>query len=336
MVLGILAPGSAGQHADGQVEAGRTVLAFVVAEGEEVLGHKFLAEFGQARHNGQVDFGVPAAALLVVEGARVAQVRGDQAVAEGAEPVAVPGQPGDRADAAGGEQEAVAAAALGHGGQGFGEMDGDGDAGEVVVRQLGMADVARDDDLFGGRPRQQALSPGHRTVFERGVDEDLVLAVREGFKELVGQTEAPRLLVVRGAVGDQVRLLRQAVEAESQVAQRKPAVDRDAVADQVQAVVGEVDDPTARRVPDPRLARVPLSRHGPVEDGRAGGEFVGLQWDPAADPLQGGPNAVARQAARDGVELSGEVHHRAADRVAVEGGKDLPDGGHGPILREAV
>ena len=212
VVLGIVAPGGAGQDADGQVEARGAVLPFVVAEGEEVLGDEILAESGEGGQDGAVDLAVAAAALLVVEGAPVAQIGRDQAVAEGVQALAVPGQPGDGADAARGEQEAIAVAALVYPGEGLGQVDRDRDPREVVVGELRMADVARDEDLFGGLPRQQALAPGHRAVLERGVDEDLVLAARQGFEESMGQAEAPGFLVVGGAVRDQVRLFRQAVQ----------------------------------------------------------------------------------------------------------------------------
>ena len=106
VVFGKLPPGRARQAADGQVDARRAVLPLVVAVGGEVQ-HPAVAA---AEHvgGGAVDRGRAAAAALVVQPPGIAEVRQHQPVADGAEPGLVERQPGDRADGAGDEQEAVA------------------------------------------------------------------------------------------------------------------------------------------------------------------------------------------------------------------------------------
>ena len=52
-----------------------------------------------------------------------------------------------------------------------------------------MADVARDQDLVGGLPLEDALAVGQGTVLERRVDHDLVLGVGEALELALVQAE---------------------------------------------------------------------------------------------------------------------------------------------------
>ena len=98
------------QAAHGQIEAGRAVLALVVAVGRELRDRR-ARRVAQDVRGRPVDLGVPAAALLVREAAAVAEAGEDEAVADPAHGRFVARQPGDRADRPGDEQEPVRVAA---------------------------------------------------------------------------------------------------------------------------------------------------------------------------------------------------------------------------------
>ena len=175
-----------------------------------------------------------------------------------------------------------------------------------------MADVRGKEDLALRLPRQKAFAVSQRSVFERGVDEDLVLAVRQLFQSAVAQAESPGLLVIGRAVGDQIGLVRQREEALPQLLQWKLLVDRHAVVENVQVVLLEIHDLAAGRVLDPGVADVPLAGHGPVEDRRAGGDLMDLQGDALADSGERPADTVARDAAADGIEPRDEAVHLLA------------------------
>src|SRR5262245_30267743 len=92
---------------------------------------------------------------------------------------------------------------------------------------------------------------------------------------------------------------------------------RHAVADDMEIGLPEVDDPVAGPVLDPRIADVPLTRHGPIEDVGARGHFAHLQGNLASDDGQRVANAPTRDAATDRVHLPNEVVHRPTGRFGV-------------------
>jgi hypothetical protein len=63
----------------------------------------------------------------------------------------------------------------------------------------------------------------------------------------MGEAKAPVLVVVGGAVGDQLRSRGIGEEVRAQLIERERAADRDAVVEDVQVRVGEVRDPLAAR-----------------------------------------------------------------------------------------
>ena len=110
------------------------------------------------------------------------------------------------------------------------------------------------------------LAGRQRAVRQVSVDDDVVLAVRERLQLPPAHAEAPLLLPVRGAVRDQVGIVRMREDVSPELVKKERGVDRNAVAEDVERGVGDVDDPLAPRPLDPRRAEVPLARDSPVED----------------------------------------------------------------------
>ncbi len=181
-----------------------------------------------------------------------------------------------------------------------------------------MTGVRGDQHLVIGLTGQQQLAVRQRAVFEGGVDEDLVLAVRQRLGLTVWQAEPPGAPVVGGAVRDHVGQVGQRVQPLAQLGQRKAGVHRLAVVDDVQAVVGELDDLLAAGPLDPRLADVPFLRHGPVQHLRAGGHLYELQLGDLGKNAQGLAQPVAGDAARDRVQPRQVRVDLGQQRVAVQ------------------
>ena len=92
--------------------------------------------------------------------------------------------------------------------------------------------------------------------------------------------------------------------------ERHRPIDRFRIADHVQVVLAEIDDPLALLVLHVGVANVPLVRHDPVETLGARRHFVDRQLrQPLAEQPQRFPHAVAGQAAADGKQPAGEVVH---------------------------
>ena len=309
MIAGKLVLRRAGEDADREIEPGRAELPLVAAERREVA--HLAAGRAHDLPGGAVDGGVAATAPLVRQRARVADARGDEAVLDAVEPILVPREPGQRPDRRRAEQEAVGVAPLLRL-QMPGERRQQHDPREVVVAERGVADVGREQDLVLGLARQEAFRVGDDAVLERGVDHGLVLAVLERLELPVRQAETPVLVVVRGSVRRHVRALRVGEEVLPELAQGQPLADGDAVAENVQVRVREVDDPLPVGPGEPRFPDVPLPRQRPVVDLCPTRHFGALERDLLLDQVERLPDAVAGEAAADRIEPLHELVHLAA------------------------
>src|ERR1700693_1663093 len=103
----------------------------------------------------------------------------------------VENNPCNRADRAGNEQKTIGIACpLGE--QPLRQGGGDRGTRKVVVREAGIAKVARDEHLLERSPAQQALAVGQVARLQPSVDTHLVVTLREGALLLVREVEAPR------------------------------------------------------------------------------------------------------------------------------------------------
>ncbi len=305
----------AGERPDGQVEAGRVELPLVPAPGLPLVHLGGIARVAQDELSGPIDLRVAPAALLVGQRARIANAQAHEPVLHALQALLVAREPGDRADRAGAEEEAVRVAKR-PAREVLRERGHQHQSREIVVRHRRVAGVARDEHLVCGLARHESLGVGQRAVLERRVDADLVLALRKRLEPAVLKAEAP----VRGVVGvaerDPVGVLGEREQVLLQLGERQPLPHGDAVAEDVQVRVGEVDDPIAIRPRDPGLGDVPLLGDDPVEHLGPGRDLGGLQRHSLADQPERLPEPVARDAAADRKELAGELVHLLPDVVS--------------------
>ena len=147
-------------------------------------------------------------------------------------------------------------------------------AREIVVAKRRLATMAG-NEYFHFRPSwQQILAIRQMTVEQRGVDANFVVVFRHLFQLPVRETETPVFLVIRGTVGNQIRLLRQGVKVGSQLGQRHRALYRNAVVYDVQIVPAKINDPFAAGVLNVGIANVPFAGHRPIKHPSSGGNFV--------------------------------------------------------------
>ena len=256
---------------------------------------------------GAVDVGGAAPAAFVRHRTAIAEPGQHQTVRDPAGRGVVSGEPGDRTDRPGHEEEPERVAPLAIRQQER-ELSGHGQARAVVVRERGMTRVRRHQDLAVGRARKDELAVRQgAAIVERRVDADLVLAVVERRGVVGRQAEPPGAGVVGRAVRDPGRSVRERVQVLAQLGERHAPVDGFAVADDVQVVRRGVDDPRAVGARDPRGVQVPLGRHGPVEHGRAGRHLVHLDRQVAGEHGERGPDAVAGDAARQREQFGNEL-----------------------------
>ena len=147
---------------------------------------------------------VAASALLVRESRARPQAGQDEPMLDPRDARFVARQPGDRADRARNEQEAVRVSPRRAPGQDPRQLGGHGNRGQVVVGQRRMADMAGDKNLVGARPRHVILAVGQAPRFQRGVDHHVVFAVDELVELVLAQAKPPALLVVGRTVGNHV------------------------------------------------------------------------------------------------------------------------------------
>ena len=111
--------------------------------------------------------------------------------------------------------------------------------------------------------------------------------------------------------------------------ERQPLSHRDAVPEDMQVGVAEIDDALAVRPFDPGVVEVPLFRHRPVERLGSRLHLGDLQGHPLADQLERPAQAVAGDAAADREELADELVHVPADVVRRRQGLEV-DARHSP------
>ena len=93
---------------------------------------------------------------------------------------------------------------------------------QLSLASDGMADVGRDQNLIAAFAGVQILAPRQASLLEARVDDDLVLAAGglERLQLAVRHAEAPRPPCSRGAVGNEVGLVRQSEDVPLQLGER--------------------------------------------------------------------------------------------------------------------
>src|SRR6266702_5317242 len=157
-----------------------------------------------------------------------------------------------------------------------------------------MTNMTRDQYLIGRTTAHIALSVCQVPVFERRVDADFVVAVRERQHLAMGQAESPVFLIVRRAVRDPVRSIGKRKQVRLEFAQWHGRVHRRTVIQDVQVALPKVHDPLPIRTLDIGIANIPLFRYGPVEHRGTSWDLNDLQLNTVLDQGQCPPDAVTR------------------------------------------
>ena len=134
----------------------------------------------------------------------------------------------------------------------------------------------------------------------------------------MGHAKRPALLIIRSSIGDEVGLVGQRVKMLFEFAQRNSLSHRHAIAHDVQIGPGKVYDFFSMLVFYVRIANVPFTRNGPVEDLGPRRHFMDLQSDVLAKLIQRISHPVTGDAAANRVYLSGKSEDLIADVVANE------------------
>ena len=169
--------------------------------------------------------------------------------------------------------------------------------------------MARNQHLVGRLAGQVQLAIRQSTRLQRRVDAYLVFTLLEREQLVVADAKSPGLSVVRGAIGDPVRLLRQCVQMRPEFIQGQTAMERHTIVDYVQVVTPEVDDAFPVPVLDIGVANIPLAWHGPIEDAHPCWRLAQFQRNELLEYLQRSPNALPCDAAADRVEVMSELEH---------------------------
>lgn len=328
--------GRARQAAHGQVDPRRAELPLVIAVGREILDPVVAARLQHMRRRA-VDQRVAPAALLVMHDPRIAEIDRDEPGLDRGKPGLVEREPCDRADGAGDEDETVGEPGL-RGHQPLDELDRDRDPREIVIRKRGVAAMRGDEHFLGALPFDETFAIGQRAGLHLGIDLDLIGAGTHRLEPVPGQAEAPVLLVVAGAVGDPVRMLRLGMEVGAKLVEREGPLERPGVVHDREVMRLEVDDPLAGRVLHEGVVDHPFIRHHPVEDRRARGHFVDFERDFLAEDAERLAHALAGDRAADRIEPGDQRLHRRAGFVgaaAGHGGTGHGAAGHGGAGRRA-
>ena len=128
-----------------------------------------------------------------------------------------------------------------------------------------MTEIRREEHLVLRLARQDQFAVGQASVLERTVDTHLILLVLEPFLLPFAHAESPALLIIRGHVGNPVRLVGLRIHMLQQFLAAHCLVDGHRIAQHMQVAVLEVNDRLSPHIPDPAAPDIPLLGHRPVE-----------------------------------------------------------------------
>ena len=163
-----------------------------------------------------------------------------------------------------------------------------------------MTEIRREEHFVLRVARQDQFAVGQAPVLERAVDAHLILLVRQPFLLPLAHTESPALLIIRGHVGNPIRLVGLRVHVFQQLLAAHRLVDGHRIAQHVQVAVLEVNDRLAPHILDPSAPDIPLLGHRPVEHLRSRRHLMHRHLRHLlTDHLQRLPEPVARNTAAD-------------------------------------
>ena len=180
-----------------------------------------------------------------------------------------------------------------------------------------MTDVGGEDDLpriRGFRRGNQQLPHRKRAVEEFRVDHHMVIPFGQGLQLPLSHAEAAAFLVIRGHVGDDLRIVLLRVNILLQLRERQHTVHGRGIAQHMQVVLPHVDHALPVRALDIGFAKPPFLRHRPVKDLRPRGHLKDRKLPSALrnlciDPAERLAVAFPRQGTVQGKNGGREVIH---------------------------
>src|ERR1700722_935039 len=166
-----------------------------------------------------------------------------------------------------------------------------------------MTAMSGNQNLFRRFTRQEALAVAETAVFQSGLNNDLILVFRQRIQLSLAQTKSPFFPVVRRAVRNPVRVIRQGVQVLLQLPKRNLHLSRNAVVDDVQIRVPKIDNAIAARVLDVGIPNIPFAWDSPVKHLGSACHLLDLKRNSFSDSTKSLTKPIPRDAPADGVEF---------------------------------
>ena len=132
-----------------------------------------------------------------------------------------------------------------------------------------MIDMNTDDEFVCCSAGQVTFAISQRAVFQRRINDHLIVAVFELKELIVSHAEAPVFVVVRIPERNPVGMRGNGKYVLLQLTQGKATLHRHAVTYHVEARFPKVDDTFSTRIRDISITDIPLFGHSPIENRRA-------------------------------------------------------------------
>ena len=129
-----------------------------------------------------------------------------------------------------------------------------------------MTEVGREEQLILCLTRNDQFAIGQATRFQGTVDTDLIGLISQLLFLSLRHTESPALLIIRGHIGNPVRLVWLCIDMLQQFLTTHRLMDGQGIAQHMQVAVAKVHDCLTFHRTNPSSTDVPLLRNRPVED----------------------------------------------------------------------
>src|SRR5882757_2914787 len=164
------------------------------------------------------------------------------------------------------------------------ECSSDREPGKIIVRQAWMADMGGDQNFFRRLSRQKQFYVCQIAGPNIAVDVNAITFVTHHQPTIVRHAESPVVCEISGAVGGQIRLLRQGMDVPRQLLPAHHLVNRTAVANDMKVTGREIDNTPAIQRANRGATNIPFQRHLPVQNwGTTRNLFDGKRDMPAED-----------------------------------------------------
>jgi hypothetical protein len=129
-----------------------------------------------------------------------------------------------------------------------------------------MTEIGGEKNLLVCLTREDQFAIGEMSRCEGTVNTDLIFIVGQLFLLTFRHTKAPAFLIIRGHIGNPVRLFGLGIDVLEQFFTTHSLMDGHRIAQHMEVTVLEVDDGLSLQVFDPASPDIPLVGNSPVED----------------------------------------------------------------------